>query len=50
VSFDARTLLVVGGLLSWILAAAIEFQAVRPARNSVLPDPWTMDCSPRGLA
>ena len=48
-SFDARTLLVVTGLLSWILAAAIEFQAVRPTRNTILPDPWTLGLLAKGL-
>ena len=48
-SLDARTLLVVSGLLSWILAAAIEFQAVRPTRNTVFPDPWTMGLLAKGL-
>lgn len=48
-SFDARTLLVVGGILSWILAAAIEFQAVRPDRDRLLPDPWTMGLLAKGL-
>jgi diguanylate cyclase (GGDEF)-like protein len=49
-SFDARTLLVVGGILSWILAATIEFQAVRPERdNRLLPDPWTMGLLAKGL-
>ncbi len=47
---DARTLLVISGLLSWILAAAIEFQAVRPNRKAaVLPDPWTMGLLAKGL-
>lgn len=49
VSFDARTLLIVSGLLSWILAAAIEFQAVRPTRNAILPDPWTLGLLAKGL-
>ncbi len=48
-SFDARTLLVVGGLLSWTLAAAIEFQALRPDRDHVLPDPWTIGLLAKGL-
>ncbi len=48
-SFDARTLLIVGGILSWILAAAIEFQAVRPAGKNVLPDYWTMGLLAKGL-
>lgn len=48
-TFDARTLLVMSGLLSWILAVAIEFQAVRPSRNTVLPDPWTMGLLAKGL-
>lgn len=48
-SFDARTLLVVSGLLSWILAAAIEFQSVRPKRGAILPDPWTLGLLAKGL-
>jgi diguanylate cyclase (GGDEF)-like protein len=48
-SFDARTLLVIGGLLSWTLAAVIEFQAVRPNRGQVLPDPWTLGLLAKGL-
>ena len=48
-SFDARTLLIVSGLLSWILAAAIEFQAVRPRRDAILPDPWTLGLLAKGL-
>lgn len=48
-SFDARTLLIASGLLSWVLAAAIEFQAVRPRRDAVLPDPWTMGLLAKGL-
>jgi diguanylate cyclase (GGDEF)-like protein len=49
VSFDARTLLVVGGILSWILAAVIEFQAARPNHARVLPDPWTLGLLAKGL-
>jgi diguanylate cyclase (GGDEF)-like protein len=48
-NFDARTLLVLSGLLSWILAAAIEFQAVRPKRDAVMPDPWTIGLLAKGL-
>jgi diguanylate cyclase (GGDEF)-like protein len=48
-SIDARTLLVVGGLLSWTLAAAIEFQSVRPNRDQILPDPWTLGLLAKGL-
>src|SRR3954471_24327464 len=48
-TFDARTLLVIGGLLSWALAAAIEFQAVRPSRDQVFPDPWTLGLLAKGL-
>ena len=48
-SFDARTLLVVSGILSWILAATIEFQAVRPDRERLLPDPWTLGLLAKGL-
>jgi diguanylate cyclase (GGDEF)-like protein len=48
-SFDARTLLVVGGILSWILAATIEFQAVRPDRDRLMPDPWTLALLAKGL-
>jgi diguanylate cyclase (GGDEF)-like protein len=49
VSLDARTLLIVGGILSWILAAAIEFQAVPPHGDRRLPDPWTMGLLAKGL-
>ena len=48
-TFDARTLLVVSGIISWILAATIEFQAVRPDRDQVLPDPWTIGLLAKGL-
>ncbi len=48
-NFDARTILIASGLLSWVLAAAIEFQAVRPRRDAVLPDPWTMGLLAKGL-
>ena len=48
-SFDARTLLVVGGILSWILAATIEFQAVRPDRDRLMPDSWTLALLAKGL-
>jgi diguanylate cyclase (GGDEF)-like protein len=48
-SFDARTLLIVGGLLSWILAAAIEFQAVPQQGGRRLPDAWTMGLLAKGL-
>ncbi len=46
---DPRTLLVVGGYGSWILAAVIEFQAVRPGRARALPDSWTMGLLAQGL-
>lgn len=49
-SFDARTLLIVGGFLCWILAAAIEFQAVRPKGGRVMPDAWTLGLLSKGLA
>jgi diguanylate cyclase (GGDEF)-like protein len=49
VSFDARTLLIVGGFLCWILAAAIEFQAVRPSGSRVLPDAWTLGLLSGGM-
>lgn len=40
--FDARSLFIVGGLLCCILAASIEFQAVRPAGRRTTPDFWTL--------
>jgi diguanylate cyclase (GGDEF)-like protein len=49
VSFDARTLLIVGGFLCWILAAAIEFQAVRPSGSRVMPDAWTLGLLAGGM-
>ncbi len=48
-SFDARTLLIIGGFLCWLLAAAIEFQAVRPSARRVLPDLWTIGLLSKGL-
>lgn len=48
-SFDARSILVLGGFLCWILAAAIEFQAVRPSGRRVLPDAWTLALLANGL-
>src|SRR5687768_14507832 len=49
VSLDARTLLIVGGFLCWLLAAAIEFQAVRPSSRRVMPDSWTLGLLAKGL-
>jgi diguanylate cyclase (GGDEF)-like protein len=49
VNFDARTLLVLGGFLCWILAAAIEFQAVRPSGRRVMPDAWTLGLLLKGM-
>jgi len=49
VSFDARTLLIIGGFLCWILAAAIEFQAVRPSGSRVAPDAWTLGLLAKGM-
>ena len=48
-SFDARSLLVFSGILAWILAATIEFQAVRPDRERMMPDPWTIALLAKGL-
>lgn len=48
-SFDPRTLLLLGGFLCWILAAAIEFQAVRPSGRRVLPDAWTLGLLAKGM-
>src|SRR5471032_18940 len=49
VSFDARTLLIIGGFLCWLLAAAIEFQAVRPSGSRVVPDAWTLGLLAGGM-
>jgi diguanylate cyclase (GGDEF)-like protein len=48
-SLDARSLLIVGGFLCWILAAAIEFQAVRPSGSRVMPDAWTLGLLAKGM-
>ena len=48
-SFDPQTLLLVGGILCWILAIAIEFQSVRPAGQPGLADAWTIGLISRGL-
>lgn len=48
-SFDARSVLVLGGFLCWILAAAIEFQAVRPSGRRLMPDAWTLALLANGL-
>lgn len=48
-NFDARTFLIVGGFLCWLLAAVIEFQSVRPSGRRVMPDPWTLALLAKGL-
>lgn len=48
-SFDARTLLIIGGFLCWILAAAIEFQAVRPSGSRIAPGAWTLGLLSGGM-
>jgi diguanylate cyclase (GGDEF)-like protein len=48
VNIDPRTLLVVCGLGSWILAASIEFLAVRPSRGSAQPDRWSLGLLAQG--
>jgi len=48
-SFDARSLLIIGGFLCWILAAALEFQTVRPDSRRVMPDAWTLGLLAKGL-
>ena len=48
-SLDARTLLILGGFGSWILVAAIEFQAVRTNRDRWLPDMWTLGLLAQGM-
>lgn len=49
-SLDARTLLVVGSLLCWTLAAAIAIQAVRPGVRRGPPDAWSIALLIQGLA
>jgi hypothetical protein len=46
---DPRTLLIIGGFGSWVLAAVIEFQAMRPGGGRRLPDPWTLGLLAQGL-
>lgn len=48
-SLDSRTLLILGGFLCWILAATIEFQAIRPSDRRVLPDAWTLGLLAQGV-
>lgn len=48
-NIDPRTLLIIGGFGSWILAAAIEFQAVRPNAGRVSPDAWTLGLLAQGM-
>lgn len=46
---DARTLLVIGAIGCWILAAAIEIQALHSDRDRPVPDRWTLGLLAQGL-
>ena len=48
-NFDPRALLVVGAFLCWTLAAAIEFQAIRPQADRRLPGAWSIGLLVHGL-
>jgi hypothetical protein len=48
VSLDARSLLVVGGALCWILAAAIELLALRSGHRGARPDHWALGLLAKG--
>jgi diguanylate cyclase (GGDEF)-like protein len=48
-SFEPRALLVIGAFLCWTLAAAIEFQAIRPDAHRRLPGAWAIGLLMHGL-
>jgi len=47
-SLDARSLLVLGGALCWMLAAAIEIFALRSSHRRPIPDHWAVGLLAKG--
>ncbi len=48
-TLEARTLLVIGGVLCWILAVAVTIQAVRPGVRRAPIDAWSLGLLIQGL-
>lgn len=48
-NFDPRALLIIGAFLCWILAVAIEFNAISPGTRRRLPGPYTAGLLLHGL-